>query len=229
MVPALRRSIHWTFVIADRVNPLLGANFIHHFEIIVDGKNCRLMDKATKCYCSTRSVSNKNISINEFGFPEIVKPLFDKYLEVLTPRYSQSSDCSKVKVKHCIDTGNTVPTFAKVRQLSTVKQEAAKKEFSSLLQAVIIRQCKSPWFSPLLYLVPKSAPRSWRACGDYRTLNSTTKPDRYPIPNIHSVASRLEYKTIFTKLDLLQARYGTLAPDAPTASGADITLMQESV
>ena len=69
MVPALRRSFHWTFVIADTVNPLLGADFIHHFELIVDGKNCRLVDSATKCYCSARSVSNQilNISINEFS------------------------------------------------------------------------------------------------------------------------------------------------------------------
>ena len=52
---------------------------------------------------------------------------------------------------------------------------------------------------------PKVPPGAWRACGDYRVLNANTKPDRYPIPHLHSIASRLDKKIFFSKIDLLQA------------------------
>ena len=51
----------------------------------------------------------------------------------------------------------------------------------------IIRPSKSNWTSPL-HMVPKSG-GSWRACGDYKALNSATKPDHYPIPHIHDVTT----------------------------------------
>ena len=124
--------------------------------------------------------------------------------ELLAPRIFGSNASESSKVKHCIDTGSTTPTFAKIRQLNKEKHEAAKAEFTFLLQAGIIRQSKSPWSSPL-HLVPKSTPGTWRACGDYRVLNANTKPDRYPIPHLHSVASRLDKKNVFSKIDLLQA------------------------
>ena len=191
---------------ANTVNALLGADFILHFGLIVDGKNCRLVDSATKCYCTAKALENQiqNISINKSNVPSIVKPLFEKYPDLLAPRIFGSNANKNSKVKHCIDTGSTTPTFAKVRQLNKEKHEAANAEFTSLLQAGIIRQSKSPWSSPL-HLVPKSTPGTWRACGDYRVLNANTKPDRYPIPHLHSVASRLDKKNVFSKIDLLQA------------------------
>lgn len=205
-IPALRRSFIWSFVIADTVNPLLGADFLGHFGLLVDCKNFRLVDSTTKHYISGKDVSStvQQIVINKLSsVPGNVKPLLEKYSSLLTPRAPDAS-LPDSKVRHCIDTGNNCPTFAKVRQLSQDKYQAAKQEFTSLLQAGIIRQSKSPWNSPL-HLVPKSTPGKWRACGDYRVLNSITKPDRYPIPHLQSVAMKLENMKIFSKLDLLQA------------------------
>lgn len=54
-------------------------------------------------------------------------------------------------------------------------------------------------------MVPKSEPGSWRVCGDYRALNAITKPDRYPIPHVHSVCNKLQNKTFFSKIDLIRA------------------------
>ena len=36
----------------------------------------------------------------------------------------------------------------------------------------------------------------FRPCGDYRGLNSITVPDRYPIPNLNDVSSKLSNKTV---------------------------------
>ena len=53
-------------------------------------------------------------------------------------------------------------------------------------------------------MVPKSG-GTWGACGDYRTLNSVTKSNRYPIPHIHEVTAVIQDKSVFTKLDLIRA------------------------
>jgi Reverse transcriptase (RNA-dependent DNA polymerase) len=42
----------------------------------------------------------------------------------------------------------------------------------------------------------------WRPCGDYRRLNIITKEDKYPLPNMGDLSSRLDGCRIFSKLDL---------------------------
>ena len=69
----------------------------------------------------------------------------------------------------------------------------------------IIRPSKSNWASPL-HMVPKSG-GMWRACDDYRVLNSATKPGRYPILHIHDVTAVIRDKSVFTKLDLIRTYY----------------------
>jgi hypothetical protein len=51
----------------------------------------------------------------------------------------------------------------------------------------------------------KKADGSWRPCGDYRALNSQTKPDRYPLPHINDGAHILHGKSIFSTVDLNRA------------------------
>ena len=48
---------------------------------------------------------------------------------------------------------------------------------------------------------------TWRTCGDYRRLNNVTKPDRYPVPNVQDLSSRLAGCTVFSKLDLEKGYY----------------------
>jgi transposase InsO family protein len=43
---------------------------------------------------------------------------------------------------------------------------------------------------------------SWRPCGDFRRLNLVTTEDKYPLPNMADLSSRLDSCVIFSKLDL---------------------------
>ena len=104
---------------------------------------------------------------------------------------------------HRIETGSNPPVFAKPRQLSEEKFKAAREGFHALQSLGIIVPSESEWSSPL-HLVPKSN-GEYHPCGNYRALNSITKTDRYPIPNINSFSSRLANKTCFSKIDLTSA------------------------
>ena len=107
-------------------------------------------------------------------------------------------------VTHNIQTTGP-PVFAKARRLDAAKLAAAKAEFAAMERAGIIRRADGPWASPL-HLVPKPD-GSWRPTGDYRQLNNSTIPDRYPLPNIHDFTANLHGRKFFTKMDLVKGYY----------------------
>ena len=174
---------------------------------MVDCKNHQILDQLTSRTTGSKSLeitrSSNEVLINKVSHENpVVSELFAKYPQVLIPRNIDEVP-TKTKSYHSIDTSNSCPTFCKNRRLSPEKEDAARKEFTSLLAAGIIRPSKSPWSSPL-HLVKKPT-GEWRPVGDYRNLNTITKPDRYPVPHLHSVTEKLKNKNVFSKIDLMKA------------------------
>lgn len=85
----------------------------------------------------------------------------------------------------------------------------------------ICRPSKSPWASPL-HVVPKKGGEI-RPCGDYRQLNSITKPDRYPIPRVQDFTYILSNKKVFSRIDINRAYHCILINPEDVEKTAIIT------
>jgi len=101
----------------------------------------------------------------------------------------------------------------RARRLSLERLRIAREKFDHLLELGIIRPSSSEWSSPF-HMVPKSIPSDWRPCGDFRVLNKSSVPDRYPVPHLQDFTAALQGATIFLHIDLVWAYHQIpVAPD----------------
>ncbi|GFU37442.1 retrovirus-related Pol polyprotein from transposon opus [Trichonephila clavipes] len=196
----LKRPFIWTFIIADVSSPIIGADFLKHFNLLIDLKKKRLVDVKTSLFTSCVFSNIVQPSILTVDANISFKNILSEYPDLSNPSLISKS-ASHGTVHHIITTGP--PVTARPRRLHPKLYDAVKVEFEFLLAQGIIRPSKSPWSSPL-HVVPKSD-STVRPVGDYRQLNSVTEFDSYPMPYLNDFAHALHGKKIFSKIDIFKA------------------------
>ena len=142
----LRCSFQWIFIIADVQKPILGADFLRHFGLLMDMRQHRLIDMATH-------LRIQGILTQDPSPSPAITPKKNIYLDLLShfPILMQvcSPDCPiKHDITHHIITTGP-PVYARPRCLAPERLQIAKREFEHMLQLGIIRPSSSAWSSPL--------------------------------------------------------------------------------
>ena len=146
----LRRSLPWIFIIADVQKPILGADFLRHYGLIVDLHNRKLIDTCTHLH--VQGILSTGTSPKTALCPTYASNPYHKLLSEFPALTKVSTTDTPVKhdVTHHIETVGP-PVSARPCRLAPDRLKVAKREFEHMLQLGIIRPSSSPWVFPTAY------------------------------------------------------------------------------
>jgi len=191
----------WCFILAAVNQPLIGADFLANYELLVDVAKRRLLDSNVFKSITLHTAPGPAPSIRWIHEEKFLK-ILDEFPDIIRPQFVTPT--VPHGVLHEIITRGP-PVASRVRRLSPEKLSIAQAEFKEMEEMGIVRRSTSPWASPL-HMVPKSN-GEWRPCGDYRRLNQRTVPDKYPIPFLMDCTAKVSGCSIFSKIDLIRSYF----------------------
>jgi len=124
--------------------------------------------------------------------------LLDTYRDVFS---MNEYDIGKTDlVHHRIETGNHRPIRQPLRRHPIAHLEEIDHQVDEMLRHDITEPAASSWSSNVVLVRKKDG--SYRFCVDYRSLNSITYQDSYPLPHIDTCLNVLQDSSFFSTLDL---------------------------
>eukprot|EP00106_Octopus_bimaculoides_P005720 XP_014773162.1 PREDICTED: uncharacterized protein LOC106871292 [Octopus bimaculoides] len=161
----LCRDFQWVFVIADIPHPVLGADFLNHFQLLVDVQRRRLVDDSTSLSTLARSSTNSPLSPAFFiaTTGDAFHSLLASFLELVDITFNPAKPAHST-LHYIKMTGP--PVFSRPRRLTPDRLKTVKAEFEHMFQLGLIHPSTSPWASPLH--LARKGDTDFRPVGDYR-------------------------------------------------------------
>ncbi|XP_044010172.1 uncharacterized protein LOC122853817 [Aphidius gifuensis] len=127
----LRRPFKWSFTVADIKTPIIGADFLTHYNLLIDLKKQKLIDAETQF--SAHGVAKKT---TEFGITTIsslnnaivdINNLLEEYIDITISPVKREASVNSSVAHHIETTGQ--PASDRPRRISGEKLTAAIAEF----------------------------------------------------------------------------------------------------
>ncbi|GKC00536.1 retrotransposon-related protein [Tanacetum coccineum] len=97
------------------------------------------------------------------------------------------------------------PVNLRPYRYSLLQKDVIEKMTKELLEQGVIKHSNSTFASPMVLVKKKDG--GWRMCIDYRSLNKSTVPDRFPIPLLEELLEELYGTKKNSKIDLKSGYY----------------------
>ena len=131
--------------------PLLGADFLQHYNLLVDIKGCHIVHTDCPESIIIRASTDPVPTFRHVPFlsaPQCVQKLLSYFPDVLSLDWFPTLEPCQ-GVRHHLLTNPGPPAYAEPWRLDPEKLFTAKAEFSAMEEAGIIQCSFSPWSSPL--------------------------------------------------------------------------------
>jgi hypothetical protein len=129
----LRREYRWLLLVADIGQPILGADFLSHFNLLIDMGKKTIKDGTTTLDKNCRVVNAINFAITTEipdNIPNCYQEMLNKFLDLCN--IWRFKEPQKHGIVHHIPT-NGAPIYCKARRLPPDRHNIAKVEFEHML------------------------------------------------------------------------------------------------
>jgi hypothetical protein len=139
--------------------------------------------------------------------PEVNTVLPEEYTEFTDvfdpPDISNLPEHSKFDLQIELKDPSNLPRARPIYNLNPAEKEILRKYISDALKFGWIRKSTSPVAAPIFFVLKMDG--GLRPCVDYRELNTCTIKNKFPLPLLRDLFSRLSRKRKFTKIDFRNA------------------------
>ena len=190
---------------------LLGTDFLSKFDLtLFDWENNRVLIGDTWVFYSNTSTG---VAISEFDIAPSLSQRQHEQIQSTISKYADSVFVHNPKApkrstlgEHTINLQTKLPHKDKVRRIPNKWREAVDRQVGEMLENDIIRESVSPFSSNPVMVTKKDDTK--RFCVDFRTLNTNTIKDTYPLPNVDDILDQFKGCHFFTQLDLASGYWG---------------------